>query len=570
MEASPRGRIVSSLALGAKGGEELYPMMVVPATVLGKLALMMPFQDLLERRLVRRRRPEAIVSFVSHQWLARQHPDPQGVQLRCLQAFLKRASLNRVKEFFSQRDWDIFVRGSDWDSQFAEGRTSLQSHVARCFSRHRGDETDELLAAELARTYVWIDYLSVPQDVPPDDDRQLRAIYSIPYYVRHSAFFIVLCPNVRTADGELCNYEGWLQRGWCRFEQWSNILSPQRVVPIVLTETHAWTIDMFAFLSSHAKVRAASVPCGDFTCCRFNHRREDGTPVPCDKICLLPILESMWLAKLHELSEAKNQWIYLLLRCLETRIFAWSPEEPFRAAWGWALACDAKPELVVDRIEADVLSGRVEPSIPVICIAGSLGDERVLRACVERGFDPLAADAFGFTCLSQACSGGSVAAVEYLLSLPCITAEYINAQTAGLDRFTTVLQLATTNGQTVDTLLRFRADPAKPTFAGRIPLHGAATFGHVAASKALLDAHASADSQDHRGTTPLHLAAERCGKQTGCLEVVHLLLERRASPTLEDYAGITAVDMARQAECQVAVDILRDATACRISSCIVA
>ena len=47
----------------------------------------------------------------------------------------------------------------------------------------------------MAQSYFWVDYLSAPQDVPLGDDSQLRAIWSIPYYIQQSSFFIVLCPT---------------------------------------------------------------------------------------------------------------------------------------------------------------------------------------------------------------------------------------------------------------------------------------------------------------------------------------------------------------------------------------
>lgn len=553
----------ASLAVEATFLQELFPMMVVSSAVLRQVRVLRPFQEMLQRELVRRRGHNAIVSFVSHKWRTRSHPDPDGAQLRCLQNFLEAASVNRVRGLFSDQDWCVFKTGALRERPKFEGGTnwggSAVNDFIDAFSRHGGDAPDELLSSELAQSSVWIDYLSVPQEVQLGDDSQLRAIYSIPSYIKQSSFFIILCPSVRIGEGgECCDYDAWQQRGWCRFEEWVNMLSTQRVVPVVLTDTHAWTIDMIDFLDNGAQSRVGAVACGDFACCRFGHQRADGTEIPCDKDAVLQVLETMWLAKLDELAMARNLSVYLTLRCLETKMFARSPEAPFRAAWGPSLAHNADPHLVAARIEADGKAGLIDRELPVICIAASLGDERVLRACVERGMDPLIVDKWGNTCLSEAVESGSAAAVEYLLSLPSFTVDYINANMPDPSGkyFAKILHWAARNGQTVELLLRCRADPAPRNWSGQTPLHCAATLGCLPAASALLTARAPIDAQDQEGRTPLHLAAVTSGLRKGRLGIMRCLLEHGASSTIRDSRGLAAGDVARRDGCQAGLDLL--------------
>lgn len=328
------------------------------------------------------------------------------------------------------------------------------------------------------------------------------------------------------------------------------MLSENSVVPLVLTGssgTCVHAVDMMDFLDRRALLRSSSVACGDFTCCRFNHQRLDGTPIPCDKDTVLSILESMWLNRLREVASKRNQWVYFLLRCLETKMFARWPAEPLRATWGWELAAadDASPDVVVDRMENDHL---LTEFIPTVIAAANLGDERVLQACVERGYDPQASDRHGNTCLSVACHSESLSAVKYLLSLESTTLEYVNARTPG-QFFTTPIHLAVNSVHIINALLRFRASPHSRSWSGKTPLHGAAMEGHVACAQALLSAHAEVGAQDHDGATALHLALSGSCLNAGSLRVARCLLEHLASPNVPNNKGVTVKSLAHSGAC---------------------
>jgi len=74
---------------------------------------------------------------------------------------------------------------------------------------------DELLDIEL----VWIDYLCVPQD---NEETQLFAINSLPFYVRQCSAFMVLIGEAgiinMTVGLDEASWEVYQSRGWCRLE----------------------------------------------------------------------------------------------------------------------------------------------------------------------------------------------------------------------------------------------------------------------------------------------------------------------------------------------------------------
>jgi ankyrin repeat protein len=101
--------------------------------------------------------------------------------------------------------------------------------------------------------------------------------------------------------------------------------------------------------------------------------------------------------------------------------------------------------------------------------------------------------------------------------------------------------LAALKGQQelVTRLIARDADVNKPGWA---PLHYAATGGHVAIMKLLLENYAFIDAQSPNGTTPLMMAA-----MYGSTEAVKLLLAEGADTTMKNQLGMTAVDFATKA-----------------------
>ena len=71
------------------------------------------------------------------------------------------------------------------------------------------------------------------------------------------------------------------------------------------------------------------------------------------------------------------------------------------------------------------------------------------------------------------------------------------------------------------------------------PLHFAIHAGNYYNAKVLLNWSASPNVKDAEGNTPLHLAVARKD-----LRLVRLLDESRGDATVENVAGLTAIDMA--------------------------
>lgn len=153
--------------------------------------------------------------FVSHQWLAHHHPDPDGVQLQVLQGFLNGLIRKKLRI-----DTDII-------SQF-NGRGLTEAELS-----------------QIGEAFIWLDYFSVPQilggpaEVSQVTEEQLLHIYSIPNYVDICNLFVALVPKTMHHDTRSeCSFDSWLDRGWCRTELWSHFLSMRPKMPILVVKSH--------------------------------------------------------------------------------------------------------------------------------------------------------------------------------------------------------------------------------------------------------------------------------------------------------------------------------------------
>ena len=126
--------------------------------------------------------------FISHQWLANQHPDPKNEQLQVLQEGLRNllAGVAQVSQ--------------PVQSELFHGRMPCPT------------------ASDFKSTplYVWYDFLCCPQDASECASRNRQwAISSIPSYVAKCKYFVVLCPALAHAEQRVTlSYETWTGRGW--------------------------------------------------------------------------------------------------------------------------------------------------------------------------------------------------------------------------------------------------------------------------------------------------------------------------------------------------------------------
>ena len=152
--------------------------------------------------------------FVSHQWLAKRHPDPDFKQMRTLQDALRRLLSSH-------------------------GFVSLDVVTESLVSAASPFPMQELQEEAL---FFWYDFFSCPQLEPTfsaeQDGGQANAIKSIPAYIARCHFFFALCPVLDCPfEGKVLSAAGWSRRGWCRAERAARELSPSSSWILIQSDT---------------------------------------------------------------------------------------------------------------------------------------------------------------------------------------------------------------------------------------------------------------------------------------------------------------------------------------------
>lgn len=168
----------------------------------------------------------------------------------------------------------------------------------------------------------------------------------------------------------------------------------------------------------------------------------------------------------------------------------------------------------------------------------------VIRALLNRGFDPNTVGPSGDYGLILAIREPSFRVVDALLDSPATKVEVRTAKDES------PLMLAALKGYAAmcQKLIARDADVNKP---GWTPLHYAATGGHLEVMRMLLENSAYIDAASPNGSTPLMMAS-----MYGTTESVKLLLEAGADPTLKNTLGLSAIDFARQVQKEDAVALI--------------
>lgn len=174
-------------------------------------------------------------------------------------------------------------------------------------------------------------------------------------------------------------------------------------------------------------------------------------------------------------------------------------------------------------------------------------DESTMVKLALRGFDLNTRDEKGNHALLLAIREDAVRVTNFLVDQPLVQVESRNA--AG----ESPLMLAALKGNLplVHRLIERKAEVNKPGWA---PLHYAATHAEPISTdvvRLLLEHHAYIDAESPNKTTPLMMAA-----RYGTPQVVKLLLEEGADPTLRNEQGLTALDFAVRAERQDAAALI--------------
>lgn len=165
-------------------------------------------------------------------------------------------------------------------------------------------------------------------------------------------------------------------------------------------------------------------------------------------------------------------------------------------------------------------------------------DESAVVKLLFRGVDLNVRDAQGNHALLLAIRDGSLKVAAFLLDQPLVEVEARNRNGES------PLMMAVLKGHLdlARSLIARKAEVNKPGWA---PLHYAATNADpvsVELVRLLLEHHAYIDAESPNRTTPLMMAA-----QYGLPEVVRLLLEEGADPTLRNEQNLTALDFAVRA-----------------------
>lgn len=188
-----------------------------------------------------------------------------------------------------------------------------------------------------------------------------------------------------------------------------------------------------------------------------------------------------------------------------------------------------------------------------ICQAGSYDDFFVaikqddaatVASLLNRGFDANTRNPAGEHGLLLAIREPSLKVAGVLLNWPKTDVE---ARTANDE---SALMLAALKGH-LELAHKLIARDADVNKTGWTPLHYAATGGHVAVMRLLLENSAYIDASSPNGSTPLMLAA-----MYGTPTAVKLLLEEGADPLLKNDQGLTAIDFANRASRAESAEII--------------
>ena len=124
-------------------------------------------------------------AFVSHQWVSRNHPDPDFEQMPVLHNVLRRLL-------------------------YGPGLVLVDYTTDAIVPSAKGISHEEFQERPL---FVWYDYFSVPQDVS-NSSGQADAINSIPAYVAKCRFFFALCPTIECpSQGKVLSVASWATSG---------------------------------------------------------------------------------------------------------------------------------------------------------------------------------------------------------------------------------------------------------------------------------------------------------------------------------------------------------------------
>lgn len=189
-------------------------MWVIPSHEFLRLSELRPHEELLrEGKLVRVDNSMQQIFYVSHEWTSSEHPDHSLSHLHTFQSILVR-----------------MLRGvlPETAPVFADA-IRLPKNVSITPSQWQRLVKD---------SFVWIDFISMPQNRGDDYQKASRSVAS---YVDRSSHFFAVCPTVKSKgrDDVVYDYGSWMQSSACRFELFALLLTrhdhPPPIVRLVQT-----------------------------------------------------------------------------------------------------------------------------------------------------------------------------------------------------------------------------------------------------------------------------------------------------------------------------------------------
>ena len=308
---------------------------------------------------------------------------------------------------------------------------------------------------------VWYDYFSIPQDTQTHSSEQRNGINSIPAYIHRCEFFVVLCPALKHATTlSPLNHHSWAERGWCRTEVMSRLLSVEK--------------GSVLYIESPEQVTLGSAWLSTFLC------PGDGTfTVPSDREVVGKILRQLVRKKLHSHLIKGDLPSYRLLLNQQQ---LWLPK------------CGI-------------------PSLPGL-VTGDVGEgsDEVETFLIQHGFIRVSEyDKAGWTALCYAALAGNPQMMEALLRKRADPNQALckPSPTAFLFKGSSALSICSSSGnnEAMQMLLRARANPNQRDTEEWTPLHHAATYcDNAEGARLLLEAGADLCTTNVAGMTPFQVA----------------------------------------------------------------
>ena len=170
---------------------------------------------------------------------------------------------------------------------------------------------------------------------------------------------------------------------------------------------------------------------------------------------------------------------------------------------------------------------------------------QVVGNLIYRGMDPNTPTEKGEPALVFAVRSGAPKTVAYLLKQPSIQIDATNMA----DETALMLAANANDLASANLLIEAGASVNRPKWT---PLHYAASKGHTAMMRLLIENDAYVDAESPNGTTPLMMAAYYSSPNA-----VKLMLEEGADPLLKNQDGQTALDMALVKDKKLSVQYIR-------------